>query len=125
MTLYWVTTEDHEEDWFILARHPRSAECYHVETEGYDQGDARAEQIMSVPKGLLDESRLPRHAQLSDLMKLGFRILSGESAARMVQLGGRTFVEGPLEQMIRTADDNLSEARGEGRPNRTRRARAN
>jgi|SRR5208282_231126 len=125
MTLYWVTTEDHQEDWFILARHSRSAECYHVETEGYEPGDARAERIMAVPKGLLGESRLPRHAQLPDLKKLGFKILSGEPAARNVQLKGRTFMEGALEQMLRIADDNLSEARGEGRPNRTRRPRAN
>jgi hypothetical protein len=125
MTLYWVTTEDHGEDWFILARHPRSAERYHVETEGYEPGDAHAERIMPVPKGLLDEGHLPRHAQFPDLRKLGFTILASETAARIVRLSGRTFMEGALEQMIRTADDNMSEARGDGRPNRTRRARAN
>ena len=40
--LYWVTTDDHDEDWFILAKTRRAAESYHIEYEGYEPGDARA-----------------------------------------------------------------------------------
>jgi hypothetical protein len=46
VNLYWVTTDDHDEDWFILARTGRAAECYHIEYEGYEPGDARAELIV-------------------------------------------------------------------------------
>jgi hypothetical protein len=39
--LYWVTTHDHDEDWFILAESAKSARAYHEYYEGYDKGDAR------------------------------------------------------------------------------------
>ena len=77
---------------------------------------------MTVPAGLLDDSGegcLPRHAELLELKALGFRILPSEPAARIVQLDGRTFMEGALKQMLRTYDDNICEARGQGRPNGT------
>jgi hypothetical protein len=41
VNLYWVTTDDHDEDWFILARTSRTAESYHIQYEGYEPGDAR------------------------------------------------------------------------------------
>jgi len=43
VNLYWVTTDDHDEDWFILARTGRTAESYHIQYEGYEPGDTRAE----------------------------------------------------------------------------------
>jgi len=41
VNLCWVTTDDHDEDWFILAKTRRAAESYHIEYEGYEPGDAR------------------------------------------------------------------------------------
>ena len=46
VNLYWVTTDDHDEDWFILATTGRTAETYHIQYEGYEPGDARAELIL-------------------------------------------------------------------------------
>jgi hypothetical protein len=46
VNLYWVTTDDHDEEWFILAKTRRAAENYHIEYEGYEPGDARAELIL-------------------------------------------------------------------------------
>jgi hypothetical protein len=40
VNLYWVTTDDHDEDGFILARTGRTAESYHIQYEGYEPGDA-------------------------------------------------------------------------------------
>ena len=72
--LYWVTTDDHDEDWFILARTSRTAESYHIRYEGYEPGDARAELIL--PAGTnTNPGPIPRHAQLEDLQTLGFEIL--------------------------------------------------
>ena len=72
--LYWVTTADHDEDWFIVARTARSAANFHEDYEGYDRYDAKAEKIMSVPVNLkLKNGEPPCHAQLSDLAKLGSR----------------------------------------------------
>jgi uncharacterized protein YllA (UPF0747 family) len=41
VNLYWVTTDDHDEDWFILARTGRTAASYHIQHEGYESGDGR------------------------------------------------------------------------------------
>jgi hypothetical protein len=38
--------DDHDEDWLILARTARMAESYHIQYEGYEPGDARAELIL-------------------------------------------------------------------------------
>lgn len=35
MNLYWVTTEDHAEDWFVLARNAKEAGTLHEDMEGY------------------------------------------------------------------------------------------
>lgn len=50
MALYWVETDDHGEDWFVVARNPREAENYHEKSEGYDLGDARATFVARVPR---------------------------------------------------------------------------
>lgn len=50
--LYWVTTEDHDEDWFIVAHSFEEAQEMHENYEGYDPGDAFAEEIMPVPAHL-------------------------------------------------------------------------
>jgi epoxide hydrolase len=71
VNLYWVTTDDHDEDWFILAKTRWSAEGYHIKYEGYEPGDARAELILRTGADPIP-GPIPRHAQLEDLQKLGF-----------------------------------------------------
>ena len=61
--LYWVTTDDHDEDWFILARTIRTAESYHIQYEGYEPGEARAELILRAGTDPIP-GPIPRHAQL-------------------------------------------------------------
>jgi hypothetical protein len=114
ISLYWVTTEGHQEDWFILARNSRQAASYHVHYEGYETGDATAERIMGIATDL--GGQIPRHAQIEDLKKLGFEILRANPSGRSVRLNGRTFAEGYMEEMVATVHDNTFEARGEGRP---------
>jgi hypothetical protein len=117
MNLYWVTTDDHDEDWFIFSRTKRLAEDYHEGTEGYDRGAAKAERILTVPKVQLElDERSPRHAQLEDLAVLGFEVLhTGDSRLRSVRYGSRVFVEGPLQSAIDASQDDRSEAAGRGR----------
>jgi hypothetical protein len=115
--LYWVSTSDHDEDWFIFARSKRSAARFHVEYEGYGSGEAVAEMIL-VASGAAGP--FPRHAQIDDLVALGFEILKGGSHGRSVKFRNRTFVEGHLESSIAEIDDNNSEAAGEGRPRGTK-----
>ena len=75
VNLYWVTTDDRDEDWFILAKTRRAAESYHIEYEGYEPGDARAELILRTGADPIP-GPIPRHAQLEDLQTLGFEILN-------------------------------------------------
>lgn len=117
--LYWVTTEDHDEDWFIIAR--SEAREYHVETEGYDWDcGAKAKLILELKADEVSGG-LPRHAQLDDLSKLGFEVLNPDPNARSVRLGKCTFVEGHLQSLIAARTDGMFEQRGEGRPGGTKR----
>jgi hypothetical protein len=121
--LYWVTVPgDESEDWFIFAASSRAAARFHEQYEGYPSGYAEAERIMSVPARMkIADGKPPCHAQIPDLQKLGFEILEGgDSDVRVVRLGERTFVEGVLESLVRTATDNVFELFGEGRPNKTK-----
>ena len=115
--LYWVSTVDHDEDWFIFATSTRSAAKFHAEYEGYDSGEAAAEPILAAQAAA---GPFPRHAQIDDLAALGFEILKGGSHGRSVKYRDRTFVEGHLESLIAEIDDNNSEAAGEGRPRGTK-----
>jgi hypothetical protein len=69
--------------------------------------------------------KIPRHAQIEDLKKLGFEILSANPSGRSVRLDGRTFAEGYMEEMVATVRDNAFETRGEGRPFGTRLTKPN
>ena len=117
MNLYWVTTEDHAEDWFIVANSEEEAATFHEDAEGYDIGDATAEMILEIPKGIKADIGWP-----SDdvLRSCGANILA-EEPARVVEIGNRKFCEGLMESTIRTLDDDKFEAAGEGRPNKTSR----
>jgi len=52
--LYWVTPDDHDEDWFIFTESARSARAYHEDYEGYGKGDANSCLIVSnmTPEGV-------------------------------------------------------------------------
>ena len=120
--LYWVTTPDHHEDWFILAESRKVAGEFHEQYEGYGEGDgeyAFAEPVLNVPPAkVTDQGNFPRHAQLTDLMALGFESFggNGENAARLVRYEGRVFTEGTLQMHINIARDEEFERRGKGRP---------
>jgi hypothetical protein len=47
--LYWVTSDDHGEDWFVIAGSQEEAVRFHAQEEGYDPGDAIAEHIVDLP----------------------------------------------------------------------------
>ena len=47
--VYWCTTSDSDEDWFVVADSARKACRFHEEAEGYDRGEAYAERIMGLP----------------------------------------------------------------------------
>ncbi|OGU56944.1 MAG: hypothetical protein A2V66_10750 [Ignavibacteria bacterium RBG_13_36_8] len=115
MNLYWVTTEDHAEDWFIVASSGEEASKYHEDMEGYDPGEAKAEEILHIPENITAE-----HGWLSDelLIGLGAKILNDDQP-RIVEIAGRRFCEGMLDATIIKIYDDYFEALGEGRLNKT------
>ena len=51
--LYWCTTPDGDEDWFVVASSARAARSFHERAEGYDSGDAGAERVVRLPPTLV------------------------------------------------------------------------
>lgn len=115
MKLYWVTTEDHDEDWFVIAINAKKAAEFHEKMEGYNQGDAKAEAILNIPKEITAEIGWPSDGILK---VLGATILCG-SPTRVVEISGRKFCEGLLDATIRSLDDDVFEILGCDRKNKT------
>jgi hypothetical protein len=73
--------------------------------------------ILKIPDGITVDIGWPSEEALRSC---GANILLG-GLARVVEIGGRTFCEGLMESAIRTTVDDLAEASGRGRPNKTER----
>jgi hypothetical protein len=99
--LYWVTTADHDEDWFIFAESARSARAYHENYEGYGKGDAHSRLIVSnVTLKEFMNGTPPCHAQFQDLFEIGFQDAGTIPNRRGVKFNGEIFREGILEAII-------------------------
>ncbi len=101
MFLYWVTTPDSNEDWFIIAPSPEKAEKFHENYEGYEHGYAEAEEIMPVEKKF--EKTRAYHAQPRYLRELGFKIISEDQprkVALIIDGSERVFTEGLMQAQI-------------------------
>jgi len=117
MKLFWVTTKDHDEDWFVVAESAAEASEFHEDEEGYEPGDATAEEVLIIPDGYPAETGWPSGELL---VALGGTFISGEGA-RIVEINGRKYCEGLLEGNIRELADDVFEKQGSGRPNQTKR----
>jgi hypothetical protein len=101
MKLYWVTTDDHDEDWFIFAESARRARTYHEDYEGYGKGDAYSRLIVAnVALKEFQNGTPPCHAQFQDLFQIGFQNAGTTPNRRGVKFSGEIFREGILEAII-------------------------
>jgi len=100
---------------YKLARYHEEAQTFHEDNEGYLPGDAVAEEIRRVPDEVVTEVGWPSEEVL---LALGAKYID-RGDARVVQIDGRTFCEGLLEQTLRSLDDDRFEANGQGRVNGT------
>jgi hypothetical protein len=116
LKLYWVTTEDHDEDWFIVAPSPTEASQFHENMEGYNPGDAAAEEILDIPENVSAETGWPSEELL---LELGAKFLLNDQT-RVVEIAGRKFCEGMLEATINEINDDLFEEFGYERLNKTK-----
>ena len=117
MKLYWVTTEDHHEDWFIIASSTKEASKLHEEFEGYDLGSASAQEILSIPDNIPVEAGWPSE----DVLFSVGAIFTKEDEPRIIEINGKQFAEGMLEAHLKELDDNIFELLGEKRLNQTKR----
>ena len=118
MNLYWVTTEDHAEDWFVVANSAKEAETFHEDAEGYAIGYATAEMILKIPDGVTVNTGWPS----DDVLRACGAIFLSEEPTRVVEIGNRKFCEGLMESTLRTLIDNVFEALGEDRLNETKKS---
>lgn len=118
LKLFWVQTIDHCEDWFVVARDLHEAARYHEEMEGYEAGEAVAEEIVAIPETLAAVSGWPSE----ELLQALGATFKGNGITRIVELGGQTYCEGMLEEAIRSLDDDQNEDQGNGRLNGTSKA---
>jgi len=118
MNLYWVTTEDHAEDWFIVAGSAQEAAAFHEDAEGYAYGDATSEMILEIPDGVAAETGWPSDEVLKSC---GAGFLS-EAPTRVVEIDNRRFSEGLMESTLRSLDDDIFEALGKERLNETKKS---
>jgi hypothetical protein len=116
--LYWCTTPDHDEDWFVIARDTIEAQQFHVEAEGYDEDDATAELVCVLPASAQNVDA-PAWPDESTLRACGAEFLpnvpqDGQNAlrhqigsgARVVRLRGRVYAEGDIVgNVVRRLDD--------------------
>ena len=116
MKLYWVTTEDHDEDWFVIESSSKKASQFHEKMEGYNPGDATAKKVLRIPQNLLAEPGWPSNELL---MALGARFIKNDQT-RVVEIGGVTFCEGMLEATLNEINDDIFEEIGQKRPNKTK-----
>jgi hypothetical protein len=89
-----VTTADHDVDWFVVAPDPQSAAHNYEQAEGYDEGEATAEFVCSVPTEL---GSVPVGSPDDELLEeCGAVIVPGPTGPRIVRLAGKVFIEGDL-----------------------------
>lgn len=121
LMLWWCWTEDHHEDWFVVAGHGVAAVGFFASYEGYAEGDVHAEGLMILPGDYQDQEYLgwPSHELLA---ACGAKVIRDETP-RVVELDGQRYVEGMLEHQILEVTDDQFERHGRGRPNRTRPSR--
>jgi len=117
LKLYWIETDDHDEDWFMVARTARQARRFHEVLEGYHRGEASSTLVMPLEEGVKEG-----WPSLESLASYGLTILRAKQP-RVVEYAGVRYVEGGLEYSMRGITDDLSELDGRGRPNKTERFR--
>lgn len=118
MKLYWVITEDHDEDWFIVASSCEEAAKCHEDMEGYEPGEAKAEEVLDIPENVSAEAGWPSEELL---LAVGARFLFNDQS-RVVEIAGRKFCEGMLQATLNEITDDEFEKRGDERPNKTKKS---
>ena len=118
MKIYWVTTSDHCEDWFVIAAGKNKAKSFFANYEGYNYRDVSALELFPVSKEY--QTKGAYHPSTKVLKKLGFKIDTGGQThiawknGKVYQLGNTTknlalqiYNKVPVVYIIKQYDHNL------------------
>lgn len=99
--LYWCTTRDRSEDWFVVETNARSARCGFADFNGYERQEVHAELVASAPIDRAGHCAAPQPgiADDDDIVRFGGRVIRRD-LPRIVYLNGRFFTEGGLQAAI-------------------------
>jgi hypothetical protein len=120
LKLYWCSTNDHDEDWFVVAHSAREAKRFHEDEESYGRGDANSILIAIVPEKLHGLGWPTR-----ELLVACGGTINRWKTPRVVTFQGMRYAEGMMDHEIDQLSDDISEKRGRGRPNETEAQRKN
>jgi len=98
LKLYWVTTADHSEDWFIVARNAAQARRRHEDAEGYDRGDAEAEFVCRLPARFQEADAVWPTKEM--LRACGAEPVPNQDGADVVRIAGKVYVAGDIVMNI-------------------------
>jgi hypothetical protein len=84
--------------------------------EGYDPGDAKAEEILDIPENVPAETGWPSDELL---LAVGAKFLLNDQS-RVVEIAGMKYCEGMLEATLNEINDDLFEKYGGERLNKTK-----
>ena len=96
LKLWWVETDDHSEDWFIVAESMEEAAKLHEEGEGFDYGCAYAEFVVEIPDSISVEPGWPSHELIIEVGG----IFINEEQPRIVDFNGRQYKQGEFGAFI-------------------------
>ena len=117
LNLYWCETDDHDEDWFIVAASEEEACRIHENAEGYDTGDTEAFYICPIPDSLHAQSGRPEQTLLEALGAEFIRT----STPRIVRLKGETYQEGVLDAVLERVSSKSTKEEEDGESDGTKR----
>ena len=97
--LYWCTSPDHWEDWFVIAPSKRLAKSFFSEVNGYAKDDVTIT-LVATPLGEQPGARTfaTGFAENDDIVACGGKLIIDE-APRVVQLHERVYREGCIQDL--------------------------
>lgn len=95
-SLYWVSTKDHDEDWFVLAASRKAAAKFFENSDGYAPGDATAVFLETLP---VDQYFEEGYATYSLVRRLGY-MKTRQNRLSVYRKNGKTFLEGSVAYRV-------------------------
>ena len=97
MKLFWVSTNCHTEDWFVVSKTESKAQRFFDDYEGFDLGGSKAQFICEIAPELIKKFGLKQsqHPEMELLTCLGGKVHS-EEVPRIVNFNGKVYKEGDI-----------------------------